>query len=260
VLAISALFVVISFVFSMMGIGGGLVYVPLLVIIGFNMKEASTLSLFAILVSTSVASINYIKSKRVNWSLFAVMEPTTAIAALIGGFIAVAFSERILRFLLVCILIIVGVLTLFSGKRVKAVSLTCLYVKGNAGDSEYFINLPIVLSLCGLAGFIAGMIGIAGGVFKVPLMVTVCGVPMNVAIATSAAMVAVTAAFGLLGHLLSAPSVNWFFIIVFGLACLIGGFLGSRCALKLRREILEVLYFLLMVFLAFWVALISYTC
>jgi len=258
IIVISLFFVAISFVFSMLGLGGGLVYVPLLVIIGFSMKEASMLSLFAIFMTTLMASINFIRSKRVDWSLFAIMEPTTAITAFIGGFFAIKFGEHALRLLLVCALVVAGVITLFSGKKAKAVKLTQLCIRRKVGGAEYLVDLPIVAGLSGLVGFIAGMIGIAGGVFKVPIMVAICAVPMDVAVATSAAMVATTAAFGLSGHLASTPHVNLLFILIFGVACLIGGFLGSKCALKVRRELLRKFYFLLMISLALWVSLTSY--
>ena len=42
-------------------------------------------------------------------------------------------------------------------------------------------------------GILSGMLGITGGVIKLPLMVLFCGVPMEIAVATSTVMVAATA-------------------------------------------------------------------
>jgi len=46
----------------------------------------------------------------------------------------------------------------------------------------YLVNLWITIPIIIVAGFAAGMVGVSGGSFLVPLMVLACGVPMHTAI------------------------------------------------------------------------------
>jgi len=74
--------------------------------------------------------------------------------------------------------------------------------RGFAGRN-YRVNLLLILPVTAGIGVLSGMLGITGGVIKLPLMVLFCGVPMDIAIATSTVMVAVTALFGLGGHVMA---------------------------------------------------------
>jgi uncharacterized membrane protein YfcA len=56
--------------------------------------------------------------------------------------------------------------------------------------------IPVML----LVGMLTSMVGIGGGVLEVPLMVLLFGVPMSIAVGSSAFMVRLTATAGLLGH------------------------------------------------------------
>ena len=55
-------------------------------------------------------------------------------------------------------------------------------------------NLPGGLGVSFAAGGVSGLLGIGGGVFKVPALHLLCGVPMKAAAATSNFMIGVTAA------------------------------------------------------------------
>src|SRR5690606_24817112 len=57
-------------------------------------------------------------------------------------------------------------------------------------------RLPVGLFASFLAGNLSTLLGIGGGIIKVPALVTWCGVPMRVAAATSAFMIGVTATSG----------------------------------------------------------------
>jgi uncharacterized membrane protein YfcA len=71
-----------------------------------------------------------------------------------------------------------------------------------------FLLVSTLFSLIGLLSGMLGMLGITGGIIKLPIMVLLCGVPMDIAVATSTVMVAVTALSGLTGHALNGQ-VDW---------------------------------------------------
>jgi len=74
------------------------------------------------------------------------------------------------------------------------------------GEEEYSVNLLIGLPLTALAGLMAGLLEIGGGIIKVPLMVLLLGVPMKIAVGISCFMVGITALFGFWGALFCRTS------------------------------------------------------
>jgi uncharacterized membrane protein YfcA len=79
------------------------------------------------------------------------------------------------------------------------------------------------------------MLGVTGGIIKLPVMVVLCGVPMDIAVATSTLMVSITALSGLAGHFL-VITTDWMAGTVLALAALTGGWLGSKISLNLDKE------------------------
>jgi len=109
------------------------------------------------------------------------------------------------------------------------------------GQHKYEVNLWLALPITAGTGLVAGMIGISGGSFKVPLMVLGCGVPMRVAVGTSSAMVAATALMGLVGHL-AAGDFNASWAIPMSVTALIGGLWGGVFSLKTKAKSLKRIF------------------
>ena len=112
------------------------------------------------------------------------------------------------------------------------------YWRREYGDYEYIVNLWVAIPITAVTGFVAGMIGISGGSFKIPLMVLACGVPMRIAVGTSSAMVAVTAFMGFFGHTLSGDfNITW--AIPLAIVAVIGGVTGGKFSVKVEPEKLK---------------------
>ena len=75
-------------------------------------------------------------------------------------------------------------------------------------SQPYTINILALVPVMLAAGFVAGMLGVGGGLIKVPAVVVLGGVPMTIAICSSSLMIGVTALTGFLGHLLRGH-FNW---------------------------------------------------
>jgi len=247
-------FFVISSVFSMFGLGGGLVYVPLLVLGGYPIKAASVVSLFAITLASLSAFTIFFKSGKFDWKLAAIIDPPTDVMAFIGGYYANFFDEYFLNLSLVAIVLLAGVLMVKPLKRGGFKSGRFTW-RRKFKNENYVVNIPLACAMTGFIGFFAGMVGVTGGVFKVPIMVLLCGVPMEIAVGTSSGMVFLTALFGLMGHLAAAREVDWLAATSIGIACLIGGILGAKISLKAGREKLRFFYGILMLALAVLVTL-----
>jgi len=68
---------------SMIGIGGGVLYVPILLVFGFPFYQAAAISLFVIMALSVSASLVYHRVQLVDWKLALTIEPLIAITAVI---------------------------------------------------------------------------------------------------------------------------------------------------------------------------------
>jgi uncharacterized membrane protein YfcA len=93
-------------------------------------------------------------------------------------------------------------------------------------------RMPLAIVTSFLAGNLSTLLGIGGGVVKVPVLTAWCGVPMRVAAATSGFMIGVTATSGALVYL-----GRGLLLPVLAASAVIGVRLGSNFGLKLGRQL-----------------------
>jgi len=253
---LTAVFFIVSTVFSMIGMGGGILYVPILLFAGFTLKQAPAVSLMLIVATSSAALFTFLKNRKVDWKLALVIDPPTDIMAFAGGYFSSLVPEPVLRFLLAVILVIAGILmfrnqtaasqnTLHASERPRRWWLWHRHFNG----VDYTVNLPLVLTATAFIGVLSGMLGITGGIIKLPIMVLLCGVPMDIAVATSTVMVAVTALFGLAGHALSSH-IDWRIGLILALAAVAGGLTGSRISVSMNKTRLKKFFALIILLIA----------
>jgi len=233
IITVSIFIFVIAILMSMVGRGGGNFYVPVLIAAGASIGTAATSAQLLLMVTAIVATLVFHKYKTVDWKLALVIDPATDIMAFIGGYSAHYFADYYLKLLFSGLLIIAAFFMLKPIKvRTDYGKKQFGYWNRSFGEYNYRVNLWLVIPITATVGFFAGMIGISGGSFKIPLMVLACGVPMRIAVGTSSAMVAVTALMGFLGHTIAG---DFSFIWVVPMACIaiVGGLLGGRISLKI---------------------------
>ncbi|MBU1428716.1 sulfite exporter TauE/SafE family protein, partial [bacterium] len=80
------IFFIAAGISSMIGIGGGVLYVPILLAFGFPFYQAAAISLFIIMALSLSATLVYYRVQLVDWKLALTIEPLIAITALIGGY------------------------------------------------------------------------------------------------------------------------------------------------------------------------------
>lgn len=188
---------------AVLGIGGGVFLIPALVLaFSFPMPQAVATGLVAVIATSSaVASVN-VERGWANMRLGMFLELATVAGALAAGLAAAAIPARALigafGLLLAAFAALLwkppaasdpgpaAVLGPFDGR----------YFDPAAGReiTYHFRRLPLGLAVSTAAGALSGLLGIGGGVLKVPVLNLYCGVPMKAAAATSNFMVGATAA------------------------------------------------------------------
>jgi uncharacterized membrane protein YfcA len=102
-------------------------------------------------------------------------------------------------------------------------------------------HLPIGIGASFLAGNVAGLLGIGGGIIKVPIMSVVMGMPLRAAIGTSNFMIGVTAAISAMIYYQRGfldPTV----VIPTALGVLVGAPLGTLISGKVRSTRLKQIF------------------
>lgn len=220
-----------------------MLYVPLLLALGLEFGDAASTSLAVIMVTSASASVSYFHSRRIDWRLLLTLEPLSTAGAFAGGFFAGHISDFILKIIFSGVLMVTCYLMFRS--PVAGVDRMDLPEQGvSAGNqmrSGYRAKLPQLIFISALAGSISGMIGIAGGTLKVPVMVLVGGVPISIAIGTSAAMVGMTAAAGFAGHFASGH-FSLLLLMPALIAAILGGQIGPRISQRVKSTQLRKLF------------------
>jgi len=192
-----------GFVGSLLGLGGGVFLVPLLtLVLGVPIRAAIAASLISVIATASASATVNLDRGLVNLRLGLVLEVATSVGGLAGGLLAAWMSQRQLFFAFALTLTVMGALVALRSKHRNviadlAVDPGRLGGRLLEGGTEYVyrvrrLSVGLVSSL--LAGAISGLLGMGGGIIKVPILNTFCGIPIRVAAATSAFMIGVTAA------------------------------------------------------------------
>lgn len=249
---------------AMVGIGGGVLLVPSLTLIfHVPIHTAIGASIVAVIATSSASASTYLESRLTNMRLGMTLETATATGGILGGLTAALLSRQVLSGIFAVAL--VG--TAYSMfKKVKGGQPQEEIVDtGRLGSTYYDAHLqreisyrvqklPLGLFISFIAGNISGLLGIGGGVIKVPTMVLAMGVPMRAAAATSNFMIGVTAVAsayiyytrGFVDPLIAAPTAIGVFL---------GARLSSHLAGRVNSNFLAKLLAVVLVFLAVQMAL-----
>lgn len=241
IIAVSLAIFAVAILMTMTGRGGGNFYVLILIIAGQAMHQAATTGQFILILTALAGMLIFQKHKLVDWKLALVIDPPTDIMALIGGYFSGYVSGISLKFILAGLLMIAGFLMLVKVQEKPILKKKVGYWYRNYEGQEYVVNLWLAIPITAAAGLAAGAVGISCGSFKVPLMVLLCGVPMQVAVGTSSAMVAATALMGFLGHAVNGHfDVKWSIPVT--CCAVFGGIVGGKFAIKTNPEKLKKIF------------------
>ena len=243
-----------GFVAGLLGIGGGMIIVPVVLWV-LQMKglggieHAQHLAVgtsFAIMVFTTFSSVMAQQRKgSVDWAVVRRMAPGMVVGVMIGSMLAKRLSNEALQVFFIVFVVLVALKTLTDAKPKPTRSLP-----GPAG-------LAAVGSLFGMA---SSWVGIGGGSLSVPFMLY-CNVPVRTAVGTSAGLAWPIAVAGAVGYLYSGWNVAglpegtlgfWYLpaVAVLSVATMLFAPLGVKAAHKLPPEKLKLAFGLLLLVIA----------
>ena len=244
-----------------LGLGGGIFLVPFLtLVLGFPLKSAAAISLATVIATSSAVTAQRAGNQLINLRVGMVLEAATTVGSLLGGITAQLVAESVLRRLFGVVAIAVAAVVLGRVNK-RNVILDPMVDPGRLGGRFYdeeshgivsyrVKRLPLALFASFIAGNVSSLLGIGGGIIKVPVLNAWCGMPLRAAAATSALMIGVTATGGAiiiyygrgdLQPLLAAPAV---------LGVQVGSWAGARLAYGASVKWLKVLMAAILVIVA----------
>jgi uncharacterized membrane protein YfcA len=250
--------IVAGFVGAMSGMGGGVILVPALTLLGFDIKHAIAISIVSVIATSSGSAAAYTRDHITNLKVGMFLEMFTIVGALAGAAITLVSAQRLL-FILFGVVLLVSWVALFTQRnrsRQSAVHQDTfshwLELEGSYYDQaiQQTINyLGIRAYLAGPsmfgAGLLAGLLGIGAGALKVLIFDLVMGLPAKVSTTTSNLIIGVTAlagssvylAAGLVDPGKAAPVI---------LGVLLGAFIGTRLLVRLTNQAVRYSFMLLL--------------
>jgi uncharacterized protein len=256
---------------SLLGLGGGILIVPLLTLgFGLALIKAVGVSLVCVIVTSGAAAGVYLERRVANLRLGMTLELFTAAGALVGGLIAFLLPERALQLLFAGLLVYVAV-TMARRREPATSSDTPAAATDDAesggepanGDTEPDRSFAATLSGPGYrvhglgvgvagslaAGVVSALLGIGGGLIKVPVMHVLMGVPLRVATATSNLMIGITASASAIIYLLRG-GIDPYVAAPTAIGVFVGASIGSRAAHRIDIRILRGLFVAILLYTA----------
>jgi uncharacterized membrane protein YfcA len=239
---------------SLLGLGGGVLIIPLLTLVfRLPIQYAIGASIVSVIATSSGAAAAYVRDHITNMRVGMFLEIATTTGAICGAFIAGLVSSTLL-FVIFGIVLLLSVVPLVfklseelpqhvkSDRMARVLSLSSTYPDARLGVVAYeATNTPWGFGMMYVAGLVSGLLGVGSGTFKVLAMDTFMRLPMKVSTTTSNFMIGVTAAAsagiyfarGDVLPLVSAPVA---------LGVVLGALIGARVMTKLSNRGLRLIF------------------
>jgi uncharacterized membrane protein YfcA len=264
--------VAVGFFGSLLGLGGGILIVPLLTLgFGLALIKAVGISLICVIVTSGAAAGIYLERRVANLRLGMTLELFTACGAMVGGLVAFLVPERALELLFAGLLAYVAVTmarrrdpadTSPAGSAPEpdagpaaapegpaTAARTQAFLDRMSGPDYRIRHLGFGVIGSVFAGVVSALLGIGGGLVKVPVMHVVMGVPLRIATATSNLMIGITASASAIIYLLRG-GIDPYAAAPTAIGVFIGASIGSRVASRINLRVLRGLFVAILLYTA----------
>jgi hypothetical protein len=245
---LAALFLLTALLYGAAGFGGGSTYNALLVLAGTDYRAVPVVALACNILVVTVGSWRFSRSGHVDWRRIWPLLVLSVPFAWLGGRLVVA--EMFFVGLLAASLLAAGLLMLWQP----------LWEKEAPGAARSLWLEPVA---GGALGFLAGMVGIGGGIFLAPLLYMLRWGPPKAIAGTCAVFILANSLSGLAGQLVkgsdgagaAALAAHWPLFP----AVLVGGLIGSTLGSgRLHPKYVRILTALLILYVAVRLAIRFY--
>jgi uncharacterized membrane protein YfcA len=243
---------------GLFGIGGGFLITPILIFLGIPPSVAVATSSNQIVATSASAFFNYKNQDKVDIKMGSVM----LIGGVIGGYLGVmvfkslslaGLIDFVIALIYVCFLTIVSAMMFIDGYKKLALSkipsnriiphdnileekskrfIEHLPFKTFFPKSKVSVSVLVPIAIGIVAGLLASLMGIGGGIVMVPAMIYLLKIPTKMVIGTSLYQILLTGAVVTLLHSVINNAVD----IVLALLLIVGGVIGAQIGVRLADK------------------------
>lgn len=251
---------------SLLGVGGGIIVVPALSLLILHkpdeIKFAVAASTVGVIATSSGAAAAYVRQHLSNLRVAMFLELSTVAGAVAGAQLSRWVQGKWLYVLFGVLLFYAAAAMFFNhikppkGQPPHDALADKLQLHGTYTDARDGKEVPyrvartwmgLIVSL--FAGLISGLLGVGGGILKVPAMNLGMRIPIKVCTATSNFMMGVTAAASA-GVYFARGQIIPIVVAPVAAGILVGATAGSTLLPKIHNTIIRVLFMLLLIFMA----------
>jgi uncharacterized membrane protein YfcA len=226
---------------ALLGIGGAVVTTPAVRVLGATPIEAVGSTVPAILPGAISGAYRYAKAGLVDWTLALSLGISGAVFALGGAWLSDVVDGRLLMVLTAVLMLWSGVSVVRGGDRARVAAAAAAERErdGRERDGREPQDGDRSIWLLGLvgagSGFVAGLLGVGGGIVMVPAMAGPLGIPMKKAVASSLVAVAIFSVPALVAHI-ALGHVDWLFALPLMLGVVPGAQVGARLTIGASEQ------------------------
>ncbi len=242
-LIVAILIAIVAFFYSNLGLGGGQLYVPIMVLafgeFGFLMKDIVPLSLAFAFVTMISSTYTHSRKKLVHFRIGLELAAAGLIGVAAGVVFTFTLPDVYVKTAFAAMLVVVATKMMSDIYRQRKDYVSC--------PSEFSLRCRLTgAGVSILTGFLIGSFGIGGGVVSVPLIIYVFKFEPRMAIGTSALMGAVLTPAALIAYALSSSEgvvIHWSIALVLAPIVLVLAVVGSTWGLKtLNTRIVKTIF------------------
>lgn len=234
---------------ALLGIGGAVVTTPVVRLLGGTPIEAVGSTVPAIVPGAISGAWRYAREGLVRWRIACVLGASGSVAAVLGALASDAVEGRVLMVLTAIVMLWAGSSVVwrlrFPQRPEPAIADDGVDPAGHRESPSD----PLVAALGGCAGFVAGLLGVGGGIVLVPVLSGPLRLPMRAAVASSLVAVAAFQVPALVTHV-ALGHVDWAIAVPLAIGVVPGAQVGARLTIAASDRTVRALFGLLIVVLA----------
>ncbi|MYL59159.1 TSUP family transporter [Virgibacillus halodenitrificans] len=224
---------------TIVGAGGGFIFVPaLLILLDMDPVIAAGSGLVIVLINSFTGVLGYAKQKKINYKIALTIGISALPGALLGVWLLQAYSSQYFYVIFATILVGLGIFLFSKNSPWESKRLSKKQqMERNAPKDVWFIPLGLVM------GILSSYLGIGGGWLLVPILIYVFHVPTHRAAATSILSLSLYSFIGVVSQLYYG-NIDWMTVVFGGIGVILGAnigvFLSQRIPGKVILQMLSV--------------------